>query len=82
MDMTNSAFTSMSAVDNGEYIVNLLNKLTGKSAGVTIVGKEIGTETLGISSQQATVIGGFFQYGLPIIVVIIGVTVWVRRRNK
>ena len=59
-----------------------MNTLTGKEAGITIVGKELGTESLGISAGQAPVIGGFFQYGLPIIVVIIGVTVWVRRRNK
>ena len=81
MDMTNSAFTSMSALNNGEYVVELLNTLTGKEEGITIVGKEIGTETLGISESQASIIGGFFQFGLPVIVVVIGVTVWIRRRN-
>ena len=79
--MTNSAFTSMSALNNGEYVVELLNTLTGKEEGITIVGKEIGTETLGISESQASIIGGFFQFGLPVIVVVIGVTVWIRRRN-
>ena len=82
MDMTNTAFTSMSALNNGEYVVQLLNSLTGKEEGVTIVGKQLGTETLGINENQANIIGGFFQFGLPVIVVIIGVTVWVRRRNK
>lgn len=81
MDMTNSAFTSMSALNNGEYVVELLNSLTGKEEGITIVGKEIGTETLGISESQANIIGGFFQFGLPVIVVVIGVVVWIRRRN-
>ena len=81
MDMTNSAFTSMSALNNGEYVVELLNTLTGKEEGITIVGKEIGTETLGISESQASIIGGFFQFGLPVIVVVIGVVVWIRRRN-
>lgn len=82
MDMTNSAFTSMSAVSNGEYVVDLLNSLTGKEEGITIVGKELGTETLGISEQQANVLGNLFQYGLPVTVIIIGVVVWVRRRNR
>ena len=81
MDMTNSVFTSMSALNNGEYVVELLNTLTGKEEGITIVGKEIGTETLGINESQASIIGGFFQFGLPVIVVVIGVTVWIRRRN-
>ena len=72
----------MSALNNGEYVVQLLNSLTGKEEGVTIVGKQLGTETLGINENQANIIGGFFQFGLPVIVVIIGVTVWVRRRNK
>ena len=81
MDMTNSAFTSMSALNNGEYVVELLNTLTGKEEGITIVGKEIGTETLGINESQASIIGGFFQFGLPVIVVVIGVVVWIRRRN-
>lgn len=82
MDMTNSVFTSMSALNNGEYLVQLMNTLTGKEAGITIIGKELGTETLGISAGQATFIGGFFQYALPVIVIVIGVVVWVRRRNK
>ena len=81
MDMTNSVFTSMSALNNGEYVVELLNTLTGKEEGITIVGKEIGTETLGINESQASIIGGFFQFGLPVIVVVIGVVVWIRRRN-
>ena len=59
-----------------------MNTLTGKEAGITIVGKELGTESLGISAGQATVIGGFFQYFLPVVVILIGVVVWVRRRNK
>ncbi len=82
MDMTNTAFTGMSAVSNGEYVVDLLNSLTGKEEGITIVGKKLGTETLGISEQQANVLGGLFQYGLPLTVIIIGVVVWVRRRNR
>ena len=51
-------------------------------AVITIVGKELGTETLGISEQQANVLGNLFQYGLPVTVIIIGVVVWVRRRNR
>ncbi len=82
MDMTNSVFTSMSALNNGEYLIQLMNEMTGKEAGITIVGKELGTETLGISAGQANVIGGFFQYALPVIVIVVGVVVWVRRRNK
>lgn len=82
MDMTNSYFTSMSALYNAEYLIAVLNRLTGKEEGITIVGKELGTESLGISTMQALTLGGFFNYVLPVIVVIVGVVVWARRRNK
>ena len=39
-------------------------------------------ETLGISQQQAVSIGALFQYALPVVILLAGGFVWLRRRNR
>lgn len=82
MGMADSYFLNMSALNNGEFMVNLSNVLSSKENGIQVVPKTLGTESLGISQQQAVTIGAVFQYILPIAVLLIGSFVWLRRRNK
>lgn len=80
--MIDSYFLNMSALNNGEFMVNLSNVLSSKENGIQVVPKTLGTQTLGISQQQAVSLGAVFQYALPIVVLLIGTFVWLRRRNK
>lgn len=82
LGMVDSYFLNMSAVNNAEYLVNLTNILTNKEEGIQIVSKTLGTESLGISQQQAVNIGALFQYVLPILILIVGGVVFIRRRNR
>lgn len=80
--MVDSYFLNMSALNNADYMVNLTNMLTNKEQGITIVSKTLGTESLGISQQQAVNIGALFQYALPVVILVIGAVVFIRRRNR
>ncbi|MBR6789525.1 MAG: hypothetical protein IKM31_01510, partial [Oscillospiraceae bacterium] len=80
--MVDSYFLNMSALNNGEFMVNLSNVLSSKENGIQVVPKTLGTQTLGISQQQAVTLGAVFQYALPIAVLLVGAFVWLRRRNK
>ena len=82
LGMIDSYFLNMSALNNGEYMVNLTNVLTNKEQGIQVVPKTLGTESLGISQQQAVTIGAIFQYALPVVILVVGCFVWIRRRNK
>ena len=82
LGMIDQYFMNMSALNNAEYLVNLTNLLADKEEGIQIVSKTLGTETLGISQQQAVSIGALFQYALPVVILLAGGFVWLRRRNR
>ncbi len=78
-----STFTSMEALNNAEYLLNVVNICTGKDeVGVQIVSKTLGTASLGISAAHVSVLGTIFQYILPAVVMVIGIVIWILRRNK
>ncbi len=77
-----NAFLTYTAVNNGDYMVNVANTVCGKDDGISIVSKTVGAKNLGITEKQSTVIGGFFQFVVPILVLIVGAVIWLRRRNR
>lgn len=81
--IVDQSILSMTALNNAEYLVNMSNILCDKEdSGVIITEKTSGNQTLGISNSQKTVINLVFQYLLPVAIIIAGVVVWVRRRNR
>ena len=53
-----------------------------EDSGVIITEKTSGNQTLGISDSQKSVINLVFQYLLPVAIIVVGVVVWARRRNR
>lgn len=70
------------AYNNGEFMINALNKITGKSNGITIVAKSLDSATITISESQTAVLTTIFVFVVPAVIVIIGIVVFVRRRNR
>jgi ABC-type uncharacterized transport system involved in gliding motility auxiliary subunit len=75
---------SYNSYNNSAYFINLVNTAVGKDdAGITIESKSMENEELGITSSSAVVIAFIiFVVAIPLIVVIIGIVMWVRRRHK
>jgi len=73
---------TQTAYNNGEFMINALNKITGKSNGITIVAKSLDSATITISESQTAVLTTIFVFVVPAIIVVIGIVVFVRRRNR
>ena len=82
VDIIHESFLSFAALNNGDYVLNAANYLCDKEDGISIVPKTLGTTSLGINQNQVNTIGGAAQFALPILVLIAGGVVWMRRRNK
>ncbi len=68
--------------DNANYFVNMLNTVTGKEAALTIAQKSLDQETITITDSQAKAIRNVTVLIIPVVVALIGIVVYVRRRNK
>lgn len=80
--IANKMFLSGQAYNNAEYLVSMSNTLSGTENQIIIADKTSGDKVLGISNSQKTVINLVFQYLLPVAIIIAGVVVWARRRNR
>lgn len=74
--------TLSSSYDNSNYFISLLNTMTGKENVLTIAEKSLNNTTVSITDAQVKVIRNTVMLIIPLIVAIIGVVVYFRRRNK
>lgn len=80
--MANEQFLSKSTCGNSSYILSVLNILTGRgNVGVTIESKTLAGAELGITSAQIYSLEAFFVILLPLAVLIVGIVIFVKRRN-
>ncbi len=81
--MFSSNALSIPSYNNGAYLINMMNKLTDNTdEGITIDGKNLESTSLGITTDQINFITGICMAGIPLIIIIVGVVIWVRRRNR
>ena len=78
-----SGIISIPSYNNGAYLVNLTNKLTDNTdEGIIIEGKNLELASLGITTDQINFIQVIVMFGIPLIIVIAAIVIWVRRRNR
>lgn len=70
-----------SSVTNGDYIINLFNSLTSRGDVVPMTVKTLGGTYYSITSGQSNFLIILFIGVVPLIVLICGVYVWIRRRH-
>ncbi|OPJ58992.1 GldG family protein [Clostridium oryzae] len=66
---------------NSDFFMNSVNWLAEKKDNLNIEAKDLQSESLTINSAQSILISGFVVIIIPLIVVISGTTVWLRRRH-
>lgn len=74
----------VNSFNNSAYLMNIVNTVSDKQdSGITIESKSLDNKELGVTdittSNLLTII---FIVVVPAIVLIIGIIVWIRRRNK
>ena len=78
-----SGIISIPSYNNGAYLVNLTNKLTDNTdEGIIIEGKNLELASLGITTDQINFIQVIVMFGIPLLIVIAAIVIWVRRRNR
>ena len=81
-DILNAGLTSQTYYNNGDYFISAVNKISGKETGITIVAKDLTSETYETNATQYYTIRTVFVFVIPGLVVIAGVVVWLRRRHR
>ena len=72
----------MSQYLNRQWILSLINGVTGKSSDITIEPKTVEGSLFDLTNTQIRVLEWTFIVIIPVIVLAIGVTVWIKRKNR
>ncbi len=67
---------------NRQWILSLVNGVTGKSADITIEPKTVEGSLFDLTNIQIRVLEWVFIVIIPVIVLAIGIVVWIRRKNR
>ena len=81
-DSIEQIFLNSTSYGNGDFFLNVFNKLADREETISIQPKTIGGSELGITGIQILVIGIALAVVLPLAVLIYGVVIWLRRRHK
>lgn len=83
-DFISNSLVNNNSVGNLNYTVDIFNKVTGQDDTYTFVAKTITNESYQdqISETSVLAIRIIFMAVVPIILVIVGVIVWIRRKNR
>lgn len=73
---------SAGSYDNANYFINMLNTVTGKEAALTIAKKSLDQTKMTISDSAIKGIRNVTVFIIPIVVALIGIAVYVRRKNR
>lgn len=76
------AFTSTTYYNNGDYFVSVINAMTGKTAGISIVAKDLSSDSFDMDQGRAERFSVLFIIIIPVAVLAAGIAVFVRRRTK
>lgn len=78
-----SDITQSNTFNNSAYFVNMFNVLSEREdAGITIESKKVGAAELSITSGPANVIGVITIIIVPVAILVVGLVIWIRRRNR
>lgn len=76
-----STFTAESAYANKDFYLNVTSAMSDKKESLSIRAKDVSPAVLAISAVQVLILGAIVLLLIPILVLIIGLAVWVRRRH-
>ena len=68
--------------DNSNYFITMMNTLSGKDNVITVASKSLDSTKITITEAQAKTIRNVIVFVIPAAVALIGILVYVRRRNR
>lgn len=67
---------------NDEYIANLFNTLYNRAEQIVVEGASVGVDEIMVTTAEQVIVGVIFIFVVPVSVMVVGIVVWVRRRNR
>ncbi len=80
--MADASFMSMSNGSNADFFINMFNFISGKEDSITIKSKSFSNVTFDMNVQTSTVLGIVLCIVVPVVVIVLGIVIWVRRRHR
>lgn len=80
--MLDPILTTASSFNNGDFVISMVNEITGKSEGITIKSKDVNTGKFDITEAQRRTLTLVFALIIPVAVLAAGTFVWLRRRHR
>ena len=75
-------FMSYTNGNNGELFMSLFNYISGKTAGIVIQPKTPINVSFEMTAKTANTLAVVLCVVIPVCIIVIGITVWVRRRHR
>lgn len=82
MQMLNSSLVQDAAYNNAQMFISTLNTICGKEDSIVVATKDLNITSITASASQISVIKTIVVWVIPICVAVIGIVVFIRRRNR
>lgn len=80
--MLNSSLMSAAQYNNGDLLLSIINEISGKSEGITIISKVVSSNTFDITEAQIRTLTATFAVVIPAVILVLGIIIWIRRRHR
>lgn len=75
-------FLEYSNANNSAFLVNMFNYICGREEGITITPKSFSISGFDMTAGTANTLAVFLCIVIPVIVIVLGIVIWVRRRHR
>ena len=78
----NSMFMSYANSNNQDFMINMFNYISGKTEGITITAKSFSNVGFEVNQGNANILAVVLCIVVPVVVIVAGIVIWVRRRHR
>lgn len=75
-------FLEYSNANNSAFLVNMFNYICGREEGITITPKSFSVSGFDMTAGTANTLAVILCIVIPVIVIVLGIVIWVRRRHR
>lgn len=82
VQLSGDSFLSYNNANNPELFLGIFNNISGKDDGITIKTKTFSNVTFEMNAATANTLAVVLCIVIPVLVIVLGIVIWVRRRHR
>ncbi len=82
VQLSGDSFLSYNNANNPELFLGIFNNISGKDDGITIKSKTFSNVTFEMNAATANTLAIVLCIVIPVLVIVLGIVIWVRRRHR